>query len=80
MPLHFRMSLDTEFAGDKGWEHDFVFYVPPSNPEALVPISVGYNDEDWTYNIRQGSVLIFMLFFFVVFRKLLYILRHQLFI
>lgn len=53
--MYFRMSLDTEFAGDKGWEHDFVFYVPPSNPEVLVPISVGYNDDDWTYKVRQGN-------------------------
>ena len=49
------MSEDTDYAGDKGWEHDFVFYVPSSNPEALVPVSVGYNDNYWTYKVRQGT-------------------------
>ena len=37
----YRFSENCEDAGDNGWEHDFVFYTFPVNPEHVIPISVG---------------------------------------
>ena len=52
---YFRCAVGTDFAGDKGWTHAFVFYTPIVNPEKLVPANVAYNDQDWTYKCKEGG-------------------------
>ena len=51
----FRLSENATTAGDKGWTHDFVFYAMSYNPDSLMPVSVGHNENGWTYKVQKGK-------------------------
>ena len=50
-----RISENSTSAGDKGWTHDFVFYAMNYNPNSMMPVCVGYNDNGWTYKVQKGK-------------------------
>ena len=50
----YRLSYESDFAGDREWTNDFVFYAFPFDQDNILPVSVGSNLKHITARVVEG--------------------------